>query len=325
MTSSRDDDFEDDDLLEQVDDDLEDPRGRPRRRRLPPMSVFPTLCTLGNLVAGFAAIHYASKPLSYVGPWDWSGLFFAGVLIFIGMIFDAVDGALARLTRSTTELGAQLDSLADIVTFGVAPAFMTVMLVGHYLGESGTDYNIIGPEVDNAFGRIVWAIAATYVCCAALRLARFNVETPTAAAEDHMIFRGLPSPGAAGAVASLILLHQELASSADVSATFVRMAALFVPMIMILCAFAMVSSMPYSHVINRYLRGRKSFAYIVYIVVPLMVLIWWYQFLAALVFCVYALSAPMQYGWRAIRRWQQTGAADKAAKAKPSTDSDSAT
>ncbi len=294
---------QDDDVII-IDDDAEAASkidGRPRRRRLPPMSVFPTLCTLGNLVAGFAAIHYAAKPIAYVGPWDWSGLYFAAVLIFVGMVFDAVDGALARLTRSTSEVGAQLDSLADVVTFGIAPAFMTVMLVGHYLGAYGTDYNIIGPEADSVFGRIVWGVAATYVCCAALRLARFNVETPTAAAEDHMIFRGLPSPGAAGAVASLILLHQELAA-AEIGENFVRAAALVIPFITILCAFAMVSTMPYSHVINRYMRGGRSFGYIVGLVVPLIVLIWWFHFLAALVLCVYVLSAPVQEVWKWAKR-----------------------
>ena len=297
------DDIDDaDDVLDDLDEPATTKRVRRRRRTLPPMAVFPTLCTLSNMLCGFAAIHYAAKPMSFAGPWEWSGLFFAAVLIFIGMIFDAVDGALARLTRSTSELGAQLDSLADIVTFGVAPAFMTVMLVSHYLSGQGTDYNIIGPEADNVFGRVVWGAAAVYVCCAALRLARFNVETPSAAAEDHMIFRGLPSPGAAGAVASLILLHQELAGTEDVTPAFVRAAALVVPFITILCAFAMVSSMPYTHVINRYMRGGRSFTYIVSMVIPLIILIWWYQFLAALVLCVYVLSAPAQQIWRYLHR-----------------------
>src|SRR4051812_21934991 len=69
-----------------------------RRRRLPPLSVIPTLCTLGNLVAGFAAIHYAAKdPSQHVTPWDWRPLTMAGAMVFLGMILDAVDGSLARL------------------------------------------------------------------------------------------------------------------------------------------------------------------------------------------------------------------------------------
>ena len=73
------------------------------------MSVLPTLCTLGNLVCGFAAILYASEDADFVGPWGWSGLTCAGVLIFLGMALDAVDGAIARLMHSRSELGGQRD------------------------------------------------------------------------------------------------------------------------------------------------------------------------------------------------------------------------
>lgn len=277
-------------------------RRRRRRRTLPPLSVFPTLCTLGNLIAGFAAIHFAAKPLEFTGIWEWSGLSVAAVLIFIGMIFDAIDGSIARLTRSTSELGAQLDSLADIVTFGVAPAFMTTMLAGHYLANVGeaVDYRIMGPVADHWYGRIVWALAAGYVCCAALRLARFNVETPTAAIEDHLIFRGLPSPGAAGAIAGLILLHQHLPDrfEDEIPAAFERGAALGVPLIMALCAFAMVSSLPYAHVINKYLRGRRSFRYVAWLVAVAVLVIFFPQLMIALAFCAYALSAPIARLWR---------------------------
>jgi CDP-diacylglycerol---serine O-phosphatidyltransferase len=275
-----------------------------RRRHLPPMSVFPTLCTLGNLVAGFAAIHYAAKPFDYAGGlWGWSGLSIAAILVFIGMIFDAVDGSIARLTRSTTDLGAQLDSLSDMVTFGIAPAFMTIVLVSHYVGD-GRDLTLIGPGADSIFGRIIWAIAAVYVCCAALRLARFNVETPSAAAESHMIFRGLPSPGAAGAVVSLILLQQHLEGAfveEEIPRAFTRAWALGIPFIVILTAFGMVSSLPYVHVINRYFRGRRSFRYVTYLVILLVLLIWEFRFVLALAFCAYALSAPSQALWRSMK------------------------
>jgi len=271
-----------------------------RRRRLPPMSVIPTLCTLGNLVAGFAAIHYAAKPIDYTGgPWGWSGLTIACILVFIGMVFDAIDGSIARLTRSTTDLGAQLDSFADMVTFGIVPAFMTIVLVSHYIGN-GRDLTLIGPGADTIFGRVIWAIAAVYVCCAALRLARFNVETPSAAAKSHLIFRGLPSPGAAGAVASLILLQQHVEASfaQDIPRTFTRAWALGIPFIVILTAFGMVSSLPYAHVINRYFRGNHSFRYVAYTVILVVLFIWEFRFLLALTFCTYAMSAPVQAMWR---------------------------
>src|SRR4051812_16802009 len=214
-----------------------------RRRRLPPLSVIPTLCTLGNLVAGFAAIHYAAKdPSQHVTPWEWRPLTMAGAMVFLGMILDAVDGSLARLTRSNSELGGQLDSLADVVTFGVAPAFMTIRLVSIHLASADI---VIDPAADTILGKIIWAAAAVYVSCAALRLARFNVEMgrPTSV-NDHSLFRGLPSPGAAGTVTSLVVLHQHLLVTMlheEATTWLVRYAALVIPAVMLMCGLAMVS------------------------------------------------------------------------------------
>ncbi|MHC4082617.1 MAG: CDP-alcohol phosphatidyltransferase family protein [Planctomycetota bacterium] len=269
---------------------------RTRRRRLPPVSVMPTLCTLGNLVAGFAAILYASKPADFVGPWGWSGLWLAGVLVFLGMLFDAVDGWVARLTRSISELGGHLDSLADAVTFGVAPAYMMLQLVGHHLSDArGT--SIIGPEADDVLGKVVWAVAVLYLCCAALRLARFNVEAGPSRIERGSAFRGLPSPGAAGALTSLILLHQYLVVDLfadDVPPSFARGAALGLPFVALLCGLAMVSSIPYTHVTNRYLYGPRSFGYVARLVVLLALAIWFLWGTLALVFTAYVLSGPIQ-------------------------------
>ena len=260
------------------------------------MSVLPTLCTLGNLVAGFTALHFAARPVEYVGPWGWSGLTIAGLLIFVGMLLDAVDGWIARLMRSISELGGQLDSLSDAVTFGVAPAFMMVVLVGRYLAdETGT--SIIGPEADDSLGKVVWAVAVVYVCCAALRLARFNVEAGPGGYERSHAFRGLPSPGAAGAVASLILLHQHLLAgrfAVDVPPAFVRGAALGLPFVTLLCAFAMVSSIPYAHVTNRYLFGSRSFGYVVRIVVVLALAVWFTQETLTVLFTIYVLTGPFE-------------------------------
>ena len=165
----------------------------PRKRRvLPPQIVWPLLFTLGNLISGFAAIHYAYKGAEWHGPWGWSGLTMAGSLIFIGMFLDSIDGLVARLTNSVTELGAALDSLADLVTCGVAPAVMVLALVASYLGDDGT-LTLLGPDADLPWGKVVWGIAAVYVCCTALRLARFTVETePAKGPNEHMIFHGMP-------------------------------------------------------------------------------------------------------------------------------------
>jgi len=284
-------------------------RGRVRsmRRRIPPLSVMPTLITLGNLVAGFAAIHFAARSSESDLVLGWSTLTLAGALIFLGMFLDAIDGTVARITRSTSELGAQLDSLCDLVTFGVAPAFLMLRLVSHYVGPEGEGV-VLGPDADSTLARIIWGIAAVYICCTALRLARFNVETPSAAAEDHLVFRGLPSPAAAGTVVSLVLLHEYwLHSPRAIVADQVsldRLSALGIPLVALLCAIAMVSSLPWTHVVNRYLGGRRSFAYIVRIVVPLFLAIWWFQETLAACFVIYALSSPVRRGWLVLKRWR---------------------
>lgn len=278
--------------------------GRRRPRRLRSTSVLPTLFTLGNLVAGFAAIHYAAKPMTFAGPWGWSGLTLAGLLVFVGMFFDAVDGSVARMTRSTSSLGAQLDSLCDMVTFGLAPAFMTLRLVINYVEIRGVESSIIGPEADSVFGKLLWAAAAIYVCCAALRLARFNVETELQPADDKRSFRGLPSPGAAGCVVSLVILHQHLLLvkfAGDVPAAFVRGAALGIPFVMLLCAFAMVSNIRYDHFVNRFIRGKRSFTYVAWFAIVTVLAVMWIQESLAIAMTVYAASGPVRHVARKLR------------------------
>lgn len=269
------------------------PGGAPhrRRRRAAVISVTPTLFTLGNLVAGFAAIHYAAKPIDYATPWGWSSLTFAGVLVFLGLFLDSIDGTVARWTRSESDLGAQLDSLCDLVTFGVAPAFMMLRLVSSY-GALNDGVHILGPEQEHALARLVWGVAAVFVCCTALRLARFNIEGRSSDVEDHMTFRGLPSPGAAGAVVSLIMLHQHWL--ATVSDTLAQWAAWVLPGVTLLCAVAMVSSIPFVHFTNRYLAGPRSFSYVARVAVMLGLAIWWLQEVMAFIFTTYALSGPAQ-------------------------------
>src|SRR5262249_51418107 len=122
----------------------------------------------------------------------------AAYLIFVAMIFDALDGRLARFARHTTDFGGQLDSLADAVSFGAAPAFIALLL-----------FKTEGPTLPFVVTRLIWAIGALYFSCAAIRLARFNVSNEHGE-QHHFSFLGLPSPGAAAAVVSLILMQQDL-------------------------------------------------------------------------------------------------------------------
>lgn len=266
-------------------------------RRVPPVSTVPTLLTLANLLCGFAALHYAAKPIGITGVFSWNSLTVAGLLIFVGMFFDSIDGSIARLTKSTSDVGAMLDCLADIVTFGVAPAFMMLRLVTYYYyGAEEAQTTILGPEAGGVFAKIIWGVAAVYLCCAALRLARFRVETRSDDLEDHRFFHGLPTPGAAGAVASLIVLHQHLLFRSPDSSDTIAFAsgfALGIPFVTLLCSLAMISRIRYAHFVNRYLAPKRDFSYMARIIVPIVFASLWPQIALAVGFTAYALSGPI--------------------------------
>lgn len=272
-------------------------RGRRRLRALGPAGVWPTLFTLGNLIAGFAAIYCATRPIDSIGFWGLSSLALACLLILLGIILDSVDGSVARLTGGVTEIGGQLDALADMITFGVAPSFIMLHAFSLSLGSEGA-MSIMQPGSSGLLGRLCWAIAALYVCCAALRLARFNVETAAGRLGDHMTFRGMPSPGAAGSIASLVLLHQHL-GKIDAPPAFVTgcmdVIVYGIPFLTLLVALAMISGIPYRHATNRYLRVNRSFGYTAWIAVVVVMFIWWFQETLAFVFLLYAISGPVSY------------------------------
>lgn len=252
------------------------------------VKVLPSLLTIGNLLCGFAAIFYASRHnLPEPGrPFGLDVLTFGACLIFLGMLFDALDGSVARMTRSTSELGEQLDSMADMVTFGVAPAFIVIQLV-----NIGSPF--FGPAMhlgDKLLDRAVLLIAGVYVACTALRLARFNAELANPEESDHKSFKGLPSPAAAGTVASLVLLYQDMVGDESSLAPYEGLVLVGISFIV---AIAMVSNLRYSHLINRYLRGRAPFHYLVGGVIGLILMLFYPQATLATGFVIYGLSAPV--------------------------------
>jgi len=145
-------------------------------------SIIPSIFTMGNMLMGFVSILFSAKYSSTYGNHDY--LVIAGVLIFIGAIFDAFDGAIARTLDVESEIGMQLDSLADAVSYGIAPGVLAYQAYFHKLPEiSGVSVGI--------------AVAAIFPVCAIYRLARFNCE------EGGQGFTGLPSPPA-GIVVSIV-------------------------------------------------------------------------------------------------------------------------
>lgn len=189
----------------------------------------PNLFTLGNLTLGFFAIVFALHGNGQ------ENLQLAGSLIFLAALCDGVDGAAARLLKAGSELGAQLDSLADLVTFGVAPAALAYVMVLREL-----DHVAFWPP-GLPLGM---ALAAIYPACAAYRLARFNVVHVTDS------FAGLPSPIAGVIMALLVFVHPALFELP-----------LFLPaLVFLVMAFLMVSTIRYSKpqvtFLRRFSRGR---------------------------------------------------------------------
>jgi CDP-diacylglycerol--serine O-phosphatidyltransferase len=183
--------------------------GSAARRRFQSLSfnrIFPNILTLLALCAGLTAIRYGLN-----GQWDR-----AAVAIVLAGMLDGVDGRVARLLRSTSKFGAELDSLADAISFGVAPAMVMYLWVMHDAGGIG------------------WALCLLHAVCAVLRLARFNtmVGQPDLPVWAHNYFTGVPSPGGAGiAIMPLVMwlysdseaLHSPVVAGAFLLASSVLM------------------------------------------------------------------------------------------------------
>lgn len=153
----------------------------------------PNALTLGNSLCGFAAILYTLQVYEKDCPIE--KVFLISAFLILGaMIFDAFDGYAARLLNAASVHGIQMDSLADMVTFGVAPATV-VAVMAHTL-------SVLQPRQFI----LVWCLCAVYLGCAALRLAKYNVHAMLEKKSSEK-FSGLPSPGAAGAVCSVIIFY----------------------------------------------------------------------------------------------------------------------
>jgi CDP-diacylglycerol--serine O-phosphatidyltransferase len=269
-----------------------------RKQRLKYITILPSLVTLINGACGFASIVFASRIGQTAQPGldvyhsEFPFISMAGYMIFFAMIADMLDGHLARMSHSTSSFGGQLDSLCDVISFGVAPAFLMLRVVEYKIAFNHT--------FDIFVYRFLWLAAAIYVGCAAIRLARFNVENE----EDeshHINFWGLPSPAAAGAVASLIILTQYIAE--NMSAGFAPLSSQLgyniiiyaLPFVTLASAVLMVSRIRYPHILNQYLRGKKPFAHLIKAIAFIVIIIYYHEIALVLVFCGFALSGFLKW------------------------------
>ena len=277
------------------------------KERLNYISILPSLITIINALCGFTSIVLASN-----------GKFaFSAYMLLLAMVADMLDGRVARMSKSTSSFGGQLDSLCDMISFGLAPAFL-MLKVTQYKFTSIIDLSV---NLEGFLNRFVWLAAAAYISCAAIRLARFNVENE----EDesaHMSFVGLPSPAAAGVVVSLVLFHQEILQDMSIkSSSLVRIGddllIFSLPLIVLSVGILMVSRIRYPHIVNQYFKGKKPFAYFIKALVAIAFMMWSHQVTLILVFCGFAVSGLVK--WLYTRFGKKTVPTDESAQ-----DSDSA-
>lgn len=195
--------------------------------------ILPSLFTTGNVFCGFYSFIAALNDKYFIAAWA----------IVFAIIFDILDGRIARMTKTTSAFGMQYDSLADVISFGMAPAFLCYAWV-------------LKP-----FGRVGWMAAFLYLLCAALRLARFNTTKPDI---QGQYFIGLATPAAAAVIASIIIAFEDLFGS--------RVHPGFMVAVVYILAFLMVSNIKYPAFKKFEFRKRVSFTRFLLVVLVLYIL-----------------------------------------------------
>lgn len=214
----------------------------------------PNLITTAALYFGFFAIVQSSK-----GNFE-----LAASAVFAAMVLDALDGRVARLTHTTSDFGAEYDSLSDVIAFGLAPAL------------------IVYEWALFSMNRLGWLVAFIYVACTALRLARFNIR----AVLDKRYFMGLPSPAAAAVLAAWVWLIE----SYDFDPIYLQ----YVTWVLTLCvAGAMVSNIKFRSFKDMDLKGRVPFIALLPVVLFFVLLAFDAPLVLFVIFFVYFLSGPL--------------------------------
>ena len=214
----------------------------------------PNVLTTFGLFAGFFAIILATRG-QYAD---------AAVAIFVAMLWDGLDGRVARLTNTQSDFGAQYDSMADMISFGVAPALLMYFWQFSDMGKAG------------------WLAAFVYTAAGALRLARFNTQISN---EDKRYFQGLPSPAAAALIAGMVWTKQSIGvTDYDQYLTLVSW------VILVGAGVLMVSNVRYYSFKDINLKGRSSFKFLLIATLILIVVTVWPSAILFVFFLAYALS-----------------------------------
>ncbi|HAR62191.1 MAG: CDP-diacylglycerol--serine O-phosphatidyltransferase [Candidatus Margulisiibacteriota bacterium] len=223
--------------------------------------ILPNLLTISGMFCGFYSIIASIN-----------GHFLTAALIIIAAgIFDVLDGKIARLTHTTSHFGIELDSLSDILSFGIAPSLLIYL-------------SMLKP-----FGKIGWMAAFLFVACCAMRLARFNVITKNSSIK---CFVGLPTPAAAGVILSYIVFsHSEYSSFLS---PLINNPALIAAIVYLL-SILMVSNFKYHGLKELDLKNRKPFSVLITIVFLGFTIISYYKFSLLIIGLLYMISGPCEY------------------------------
>lgn len=243
---------------------------RPQGPEEPPRGIYilPNIFTTLNLMFGFYSIIAGIQ-----------GRFLhAALAIFLAAVFDGLDGRIARMTGTTSRFGVEYDSLADLISFGLAPG---LLLYNYFL---------------NDFKRLGWLAAFLYVACAALRLARFNLQH---AKEEKTTFTGLPSPGGAGMATSLTLFDL-MGGFGDWDAGVLALLVAYI------LAFLMISTIPFRSLKTFDLKRPRSFQVLVASTLMLVVLALYQEVFLMVFFSLYTLSGPVESLFGHLTRKKRT-------------------
>lgn len=240
--------------------------------------LFPTAFTAANILMGFLAIIYSIRGYQTVltNPENAASYFnYAGVFIGFAILFDTLDGRVARMTRTDTEIGVQLDSLADVLTFGIAPTALVYSWgIGAVFGEQSSAYYL------GVF------LLFTYLMCGAFRLARFNLQAtrPRVLLEgtpktDKKNFVGLPIPPAAGLMASIV--HFSPMPLSSYNEDYQRFYGILMIILLGILGLLMISTLRYTSF--KTVGTGKTNIYIILLIVAIGMAIWLYSQYALLI------------------------------------------
>jgi len=236
---------------------------RPKRRFRRGVSLLPSLFTLANMFCGYACVVYSMR-----GEYETAAPF-----IGIAIVLDMLDGRIARMTGTESAFGLQFDSLADVISFGMAPAILSFAW-----GLS-------------SLGRLGWAAAFLFVTAAALRLARFNIQAPSA---DKRYFVGMPSPAAAAVPAATVFAYPY--GLTDMRAAVPALAMVVVP------ALLMVSTIRFRSFKTLDLQTRRPYRVLFLVALLIIAIVTHPEIVLVVMAYMYLFSAFIGLAWSKLRR-----------------------